>query len=355
MNMKKIYLIALSSLGSLFVAQAQDVHYSLYGEAPSVINPGLTGVAYDFRANINYKSQWKSFNSAYKTTAANIETAFKHRKLKTAYVAAGFNFYSDVAGDAKFGTTSFNGNFSTIIRVSKNSKLSIGLTGGATTRKIKQDDKLTWSNQYDGFKYQESFDNGEKNFAPGSFTRGDFGGGINWHYSESNLYISSNNGTRADVGASVYHFTTPKNSFYADGNDKINMRYNGYATVVLCKKGSNFSIAPGVIYQRQGKTQELIVSSLFRYILHEQSVHTANEKAFAISAGLQYRLKDALIPTALVEYDKYALGLAYDFNLSNLSTASKAKGGFEFCLRYNWSPGYGKMLGASSNHTTYSE
>ncbi len=64
MNMKKIYLIALSSLGSLFVAQAQDVHYSLYGEAPSVINPGLTGVAYDFRANINYKSQWKSFNSA---------------------------------------------------------------------------------------------------------------------------------------------------------------------------------------------------------------------------------------------------------------------------------------------------
>jgi hypothetical protein len=42
MNMKKIYLIVLSSLGSLFVSQAQDVHYSLYGEAPSVINPGLT-------------------------------------------------------------------------------------------------------------------------------------------------------------------------------------------------------------------------------------------------------------------------------------------------------------------------
>jgi len=347
MNMKNIYFIVVTALLLSSKVNAQDVHYSLYGEAPSIINPALTGVAYDLRANINYKSQWASFNSGYKTSAANIEAALRHRKLGKVYFAMGVNFYSDVAGDSKFGTTAFNANFNTIISTGKNSKLSVGFIAGATTRKIKDASKLTWENQYDGFQFQQTFDSGEKNFSSNSFTRGDFGGGINWHYSESNLYLSSNNGTRADIGASVYHFTSPTNSFYINGIDQVNLRYTGYASVVLCKKGSKLCFAPGLIYQQQGKANELIMSSLVKIILTEQSIHTTEEKPFAISAGIQYRFKDAIIPTALIEYDKYALGLAYDFNTSNLAVASKSKGGFEFCLRYNWNAGYGQMLGGS--------
>lgn len=345
--MKKIYSVLIGIFIVSLNINAQDVHFSLYGEAPSVINPALTGVAYDLRANVNYKTQWQGFSGGYKTAAANFETALRHRKLKKAYLAAGLNFYNDVASAAKFGTTSFNVNFNTVVSTGKNSKLSLGLFGGAITRKIKNPDQLTWESQYDGFKYQESFESGEKNFEPNSFTRGDFGGGLNWHYSESNLYLSSNNGTRADVGASVFHYTTPTNSFYLDGTDKVNMRYNVYGSVVLCKKGSNLCFAPGFIYQNQKKANELILSTLVKYIIKEQSVHTTNEKPIVFSMGLQYRLRDALIPTLLFEYDKYALGFAYDLNFSNLTTASKTNGGFEFCLRYNWNPGYGKMLGGS--------
>ena len=99
----------------------------------------------------------------------------------------------------------------------------------------------------------------------------------------------------------------------------------------------------------QGSNKEIIVSSMLKVIVKEQSVHTTEEKPMAISGGFQYRYRDALVPTLLLEYDKYAFGLAYDVNLSNLSTASKSKGGVEFALRYNWSPGYGKMIG---NKTT---
>lgn len=196
---KHIYSIVAMLLTSTAII-SQDVHFSLYGESPSVINPALTGVAYDFRANVNYKSQWKSL-SGYKTYAANFETAFKHQKLNKAYMAAGFNFYRDVAGDGKFGTTSFNLNLATIIKTGKNSKISLGLTGGATTRTLKNYDALTWESQYDGFKYDEKLASGEYDEKT-SFTRADFGGGINWHYSESNLYLSSNNGSRFDIGAS---------------------------------------------------------------------------------------------------------------------------------------------------------
>ena len=190
--MKQFYLLVTALMLTGVSVKAQDIHFSLYGEAPSVINPALTGVAYDVRANINYKSQWKSFNSAYKSYAGNVEAALKHQKLTKAYMAAGFNFYRDVAGDGKFGTTSFNANFATIITVSKNSKLSVGLTGGAISRNIKDYNKLTWEKQYDGFAYKEDLPTGEYE-QNNSFTNADFGGGINWHYSESNLYISSNN------------------------------------------------------------------------------------------------------------------------------------------------------------------
>jgi type IX secretion system PorP/SprF family membrane protein len=318
----------------------------MYGEAPTVINPALTGVAYDFRANVNYKSQWKSLNSAYSTYAANFETAFKHKKLNKAHMSAGANFYRDMSGDGKMATTSFNLNLATVIKVGKYNDFSLGLMGGATTRTLKSPENLTWENQYDGFKYQSALPSGEYD-QNNSFTRADFGGGINFHHSESDLYLSSNNGSRFDIGAAVYHYNSPENSFFGYGSDKENLRYNAYATAVFCKSGSNLCFAPGVIYQAQGPAKEVILSSLFKFIINQQSVHTDKEKPSAISAGLQYRFKDALIPTFLYEYDKYAIGLAYDINLSNLTTASKSKGGFEFALRYNWNPGYGKMIGGS--------
>lgn len=351
---KQLYILFITLVTSTGIF-AQDVHFSLYGEAPSVINPALTGVAYDLRANLNYKTQWKSVNSSYQTYAANVEAAIKHQKLNKAYASGGFNFYKDVAGDGKYGTTNFKINIATVISVGKKSKLSAGITGGAVTKTFNPNN-LTWENQYDGFKFQEDLPSGENTAElRNSFTRIDFGGGLNWHYSESNLYLSSNNGSRFDAGVSFYHFNTPENSFYTYNNDNLNMRYSAYFTSVISPKGSKLGFAPGVIYQQQGSAREIVTSALLRFIINEQSVHTDQEKAFAVSGGFQYRLKDAFIPTCLIEYDKYAFGLAYDLNLSNLTTASKAKGGFEFSLRYNWSAGYGKMIGGSwwgSSHST---
>ena len=37
--------------------RAQDPHFSQYNETPIYINPALAGVAYDVRANLNYRCQ----------------------------------------------------------------------------------------------------------------------------------------------------------------------------------------------------------------------------------------------------------------------------------------------------------
>ncbi|HWY34224.1 MAG TPA: type IX secretion system membrane protein PorP/SprF, partial [Nitrosopumilaceae archaeon] len=176
-----------------------------------------------------------------------------------------------------------------------------------------------------------------------------------WHYSKSEQYISANNGTRFDIGGSAFHINSPKQSYLKDNSVKQDMKYVGYATFSIGAKGSNICFAPGIIYMMQGPSREILTSMMFKYIIQDQSTYTALVKPCALSFGTQYRFKDALIPTFLFEYDKYALGVSYDVNLSNLITASKSKGGLEFCLRYNWNPGYGQMLGGKVNRSTYKE
>jgi hypothetical protein len=69
----------------------------------------------------------------------------------------------------------------------------------------------------------------------------------------------------------------------------------------------------------------------------------------SLSLGAYYRLKDAVIPSLLFQFDKWGLGIAYDINLSDLTPATNTKGGLEVALRYNMSPGYGRALGGSFN------
>ncbi len=100
---------------------------------------------------------------------------------------------------------------------------------------------------------------------------------------------------------------------------------------------------------KQGPSSEATLGFLFKYIIEDQATYTSLKKASSVSFGVYYRLQDAVIPTILFQKAKYAIGVAYDFNLSQLTPASKLKGGLEVTLRYNTSPGYGKALGNSIN------
>jgi hypothetical protein len=95
----------------------------------------------------------------------------------------------------------------------------------------------------------------------------------------------------------------------------------------------------------QNSHVETITGLMFRYVLSDPSVHSGTIKPVALSLGGSYRFRDAFIAQALFEYDKYALGVSYDINLSALTPFSKTVGSLEVCLRYNWNPGYGKAVG----------
>ena len=88
----------------LFNADAQDVHFSQFGQTPQLINPGATGV-FDgnVRGILNYRTQWGAFGNPYTTYAASVDMPIAKGNGQNAYFGLGANFYKDIAGAADFG------------------------------------------------------------------------------------------------------------------------------------------------------------------------------------------------------------------------------------------------------------
>src|SRR6202008_641706 len=95
---KSLILILCLVTGITKISFAQDLHFSQYGETPFTINPALAAVAYDIRILTNYKSQWASVASPYKSYNFSGEFGLKYRKLNKSYLSTGFNVYRDKAG-----------------------------------------------------------------------------------------------------------------------------------------------------------------------------------------------------------------------------------------------------------------
>lgn len=341
---KRIVLICLF-LQTLFVGKllAQDVHFSQYNETPVLVNPALCGVAYDLRAIINYKSQWKSVAVPYKSFGASAEFALKHKKLnRRSYWTTGFNAYNDVSGDANFSSLHMGLILGVVLKSGKNGKFSMALTGAFDQRTI-SGYKLTWDSQYNGYKY-DPYLQGEQ-IPNNKFIYGDFGGGFNYHYAKSERYISAADGHRFDIGLSAFHVNVPFYSFYGNTGEQLHMKYVHNANFVFALPSLQSNIIPSYVITMQGAQMEVIAGVMFRYLLHDPSVHSSTIKPMALSLGGFYRFRDAFSPQVLFEYDKYAMGVSYDLNLSGLTPFSKTRGGLEICLRYNWNPAYGLGIG----------
>ncbi len=345
----KIGILA-TALFAVKSIDAQDIHFSQYSEAPVNVNPALVGSSYDTRAIINYRSQWGAVAKSYQTYGITIEQSLKRLKLKKKFLALGFNMYSDKAGDAKLGTLTPNLSLAIHTKASKSAWLSGGIQAGFVYRTI-DISNLKWDSQFIDYSYNASEPTGEVTPKSGIVTF-DAGAGVNFHYAKSERYISSKDGAKCDIGFAAYHYNIPKNSFFAS-SERLYTKYIFHANLDYGLKTVGIALVPSLLYMKQGPNTETTVGMLFKYIIEEQATYTSIKDASSFSFGAYYRLKDAIIPTILYQKSKYAIGISYDINISQLTPASKLKGGLEVCLRYNTSSGYGKNLGTSVNRPTY--
>lgn len=331
----RFFLIGATGLATLVAANeasAQDFHFSQFYNSPLSMNPAMAGSFNgDMRGVLNYKDQWKSLGSTFKTFAASFDQRMMQKKWKKGYLGAGISLFNDKAGAGQMSTTQVNLSIASSRAITASTSISVGLQGGAGQKSVNMNG-LTWDSQYDqGQGKWIDQPSGEPTAA--NFNFGDFAGGINFHYGSSASTLSSKNSIKFDAGAAMFHINKPNQSYYGN-KDPLYSKIITHARLIYGIANSPLSVLPGFMYAIQGPSQELLVGGLVRYTLSENSRYTGNVKESAVSLGGYMRAKDSFIAIAEIEVANYALGLSYDVNVSSLRTASGSKGGLELCLKY---------------------
>jgi type IX secretion system PorP/SprF family membrane protein len=315
---KSLPCILLIQLAT-FQLRAQDIHYSQFDFSPLNLNPANTGVFNgDYRFAANQRTQWKSVTVPFSTFSISAD-AFEPKEKKN--TAVGLQVNHDIAGDSRFRTFQFNATGALFLPFKSDSstKISIGAMLGVSNRNITYD-QLYFDEQYNGYSYNPSLDNGE-NFSRESRTY------INMQIGAA-YYKQLTKRNFIHAGISLANITKPKQSYYDVTAIKLDRKFNLHATVQYAIN-DELEIIPSFMGQFQGKYKEVIIGGQARYILlNEKGVYRA------VRGGIFYRSKDAGYLSVGIDYDKWQVGISYDINLSDLVPASLHRGGLELAVIY---------------------
>lgn len=339
----KLFLASVVFLAGQFCS-AQDMHFSQFNEAPMQLNPALTGAINATRASLNYKDQWRSISVPYQTIGGSYEMRFNTNewekipdktetyKIAQKRISGGLSFFSDRAGDGNMGLTQLQLSVSSSVPLNTKSVLVAGIQSGFAQRSVNYS-KLIFPEQYTGTGYDPSVANGEF-FSSNVFYYGDFSGGLVWVYKKEESKIQGNDELKCIAGVSVFHINSPKHSFLGNASEKLYSRFMLHAQVEKGIPHTNVCLLPDLIVALQGPTKEIITGFMVKYKLGQDSKYTGYIRGASASFGGYYRNKDAIIPTMLLEFGSYGIGLSYDLNFSSLTPASQSRGGFEIMIKY---------------------
>ncbi len=331
--MKKIRLLSIVAAAFLpLLSTAQDIHFTQLTETPLLLNPAQAGMSHDLMAVINYKDQWKSVtNNPFKTFNVSGDMAFMKKKNGN-HMGVGLNVFSDKAGDGQMGTTTGQLHLAGIIALNDNNSISAGVYGGFGQRTLSYD-KLNWDNQY----IAGYLDPTAPAFEPTTVSNrsyADLGAGLAFFSGKGHNTISSNDQMDFTVGLAVQHINQPIYTFYGNNDMRLPMKVVAHGNANLGIKNYSLVLMPAYLLEFQGGHHEINAGVLVKYWMQEASVYTGRKKPAAIILGGYYRFADAFNIVAGYEISGFNVGLSYDVNLSNLTAASKARGGFEISMRY---------------------
>lgn len=304
--------------------QSQDIHFSQFSETPLLRNPALAGLfTGDLRLQSVYRTQWQSVTVPYQTTSLNGEYKMPVGKTED-YLTVGGQILYDKAGTVAMTATHIMPaiNYHKSLSGERNMYLSLGFMGGIVQRKFDRS-KMTTNSQFDGTTYNGGLADGES-FDKPSYSY--FDGIVGMSF---NAQIGDNPDNNFFAGIAYHHFNKPSNISYY-GNAKLEMTPKWiYSAGTRVSTAENSYVTFHADYVSQGGHTEMIGGALYTYKLDD-----ADDPKYLVHGGAFVRWKDAIIPVAKVEMRPLAISLSYDVNTSQLSTATRGRGGFEMALSY---------------------
>jgi type IX secretion system PorP/SprF family membrane protein len=308
---------------------AQDLHFAQYNASPLNLNPAQTGLFNgDWRFVGNYRNQWKAIPVPYNTFSFSADNRMKmptkrasKKTFSDAVPTAGIVLNTDKAGDSKLQTTQVYLSVGYIKKLKKTLPqfVSIGVQPGFVNKSFSKKD-LTFDRQYDGNNYNPDLATGE-DLSANSFSYFDIGAGVAY-------YLEKNKRKNLNVGFSTLHLNTPKQSFFTDKSINLDMKFT-FSAIAQYQILPRIDLLPTFLYLHQGKYNEFVVGLFGKYHLRSIQGQTT-----AIALGGFIRTKDAFVIAANMDYRSFNVGISYDINTSDLTTATNNRGAFELSIIY---------------------
>lgn len=311
------YSIILVLLLSLSLnTRAQDAHLSLYDSGPLFLNPALTGVLDgNWRIHAQYRTQWKAVNfKPYTSALISFDKPYK----KWGFGGQISNFRAGIGNFNAFqGLVSAA--YLTPIDKAKRHNISFGLQAGLTQKTI-EFGLLSFDNQYttmNGGGFDQTINSGEQ-FAGTSIIVPVTNAGLLY------FYASQQSRVNPFAGLSAFNLISPKET-YQGSNNQLPIRYYAHigARVNITEL---FYLIPKVLVMKQRNFNEQTFALDAGYYMKTSD--------FYLLGGFIYRTSDAMIVTLGAKMDDFIFKVAYDINVSTLSTVSTGRGGLELSFTY---------------------
>jgi type IX secretion system PorP/SprF family membrane protein len=323
---------AVLMLFSIENTKAQDLNFSQFYELPLLRNPALAGIFIgDIRVQSVFRNQWQSVTVPYRTSGLSAEVNFPMNDYGH-YLTAGAQILHDVAGDSKLTRTHLLPvlTYHALLN-GEEFYLSASLMGGMVNSSF-DPTGLKWDDQYVNGQYNPNITTRQVISQTGKNYM-DLGGGVALSGPvTANIY--------AYGGIGLFHANSPAIAFNSE-DIRLGKKwaFNGGMTIQtgdwdrLTFYGDYFIQKAGNSADSAVKIGGQNVFMLGGFYTTDLQQYDTDDKV-SLSFGAVYRWADAVVPVVRLDLKKFAVGLSYDVNVSQLTKASGARGGFEFTLAY---------------------
>ncbi len=319
MKNKLATYLTFSILVMSFIAKGQDVYFSQIFNNPLYLNPANAGMAEKKNRLVGfYRDQWRSVPVSYASTIFSYDRNLFEKN--THRLGTGIHFFYDKAGDGALSTLKFDisGAYGKYLNSDKQ-LLTVGFQAGFAQRSVDLS-KLSFGSQIDGFEIDPSIESGES--FSSKLSVADMALGIGF---KTKIRGKSS----LDLGWTIFNLIDPNNSFSEVNRQDRDYRFGLYV-MGDAHINEQWSLKPAYYFQNQNVSRQYLVQLLAAH----QFKNT--KKPIELSFGGLYRVKDAAIAYAGVEFKDLLLGISYDINTSSFSDATNRNGALEVSLRYQF-------------------
>jgi type IX secretion system PorP/SprF family membrane protein len=302
---------------------SQDIHFTQFYEPSLTLNPSNTGKFNgDWRVNGIYRSQWAAIVRPFVTTGLAYDQPLN---ILDQNFGVGLYYVYDRSGDGRLTMNDIMLSLAYHKTISGN-LFSIGLQGGFVNKNINYN-ALSFPGQYDnsvGY-FNTSLGNGESS-SNDKVNYFDLNLGIGWSRKLSSKFS-------LDLGYSLFHLNTPKESFMQQASVQLPMRHVVNASARYDLNTRSF-ITPNLLYMYDKQANDLVFGANYNYKMMANKLKLTTVFCGVVLRDGFFRNYDATAVIIGAEIRDFRVSTAFDINMSPLSQATNYQGAFEVSITY---------------------